>query len=118
MKRPCKRYYLLDRISIHRLHEECNILGLEQRRRKQFLRLMYLNSRKVENIKQPARVTRAVDKVVFNIPGKCDVKYLSSPFYRGTLIWNNLSRNQQRADSVIQFVKLINGLYVGYQEIW
>ena len=51
--RMCKMYYLLDRISIDRLHTECNILGLEQRRCKQQLRLMYLHSKNVVNVKKP-----------------------------------------------------------------
>ena len=28
--RLCKRYYIRDHIQIHNLHNECNILGLEQ----------------------------------------------------------------------------------------
>ena len=116
--RMCKSYYLLDRISIVRLHEECKILGLEQRRRKQLLRLMFLHSKNAGNIKQQARVTRTTVKLVFKTPAKCDGKYLGSPFYKGTLIWNNLSREQQHAVNVSQFVKAINGLYTRYQELW
>ena len=116
--RLCKRYYLLDRISIHRLHEECKIIGLEQRRRKQMLRLMYLHSKKADIIKQPARVTRTIEKIVFKVPSKCDVKYLNSPFYKGTMYWDNLNHEQQKADNVLQFMKLIHGLYSVYEEIW
>ena len=39
--RLCKRYYLRDRVRIDHLHNECNIIGLEQRRHRQLLRLMY-----------------------------------------------------------------------------
>ena len=35
--RMCNRYRLLGRIRTDRLHTECKILGLEQRRRKQLL---------------------------------------------------------------------------------
>ena len=50
--RLCKRYYLLDRIPIDHLHQECNIIGLEQQRRKQLLRLMYQHSKHERNIKK------------------------------------------------------------------
>ena len=116
--RLCKRYYLLDRISIDRLHDECRILGLEQRRRKQLLRLMYLHSKKEGNVKQPVRVTRAVTKIVFRTATKCNRKYLNSPFYKGNLFWNDLSSEQQHSDNVLQFVNGIKRLYVRYQEIW
>ena len=45
--RLCKRHFLRDHVRIEYLHEQCNIhvLGLEQRRRKQLLRLMYLYSK-------------------------------------------------------------------------
>ena len=72
--RLCKRYYLLDMIQIDRLHDECKLLGLEQRRRKQLLRLMYLHSRNESNIKKPVRMTRAVKKLVFKTATKCTGK--------------------------------------------
>ena len=34
-------------------------------------------------------------KIVFKTPAKCERKYLNSPFYKGTLMWNNLSLEQQ-----------------------
>ena len=54
---------LVDRISIERLHFECRILGLEQRRHKQLLPLMYLHSKVETNMKK--HITRAVMKLVF-----------------------------------------------------
>ena len=116
--RLCKRYRLLDRISIDRLHRECTILGLEQRRRKQLLRLMYLHSKVEDNIKKPERVTRAISKIVFKTASKCSGKYLNSPFHKGTILWNNLDTELQRICTVIRFVDGLKKLYVNYQEIW
>ena len=116
--RLCKRYYLLDRIATDRLHSECKILGLEQRRRNQLLRLMYLHSKNDANVKEPLRTTRAITKIVFKTATKCNSKYLNSPFYKGTVLWNGLSPQQQRTDNVLQFVNGIKRLYAGYQEIW
>ena len=48
--RLCKQYRLLDRITKDRLHSECKILGLEQRRRDD------------ENTKKTVRRTRAASK--------------------------------------------------------
>ena len=57
-------------------------------------------------------------KIVFKTPAKFEGKYLNSPFYKGTLMWNNLSRERQTVDSVLQFKNVLNGMYDGYQEIW
>ena len=116
--RLCKRYFLLDMIRIRDLHAECTLLGLEQRRRKQLLRLMYLHSKDESNIKQPARLTREASKIVFKIPSRCTDKYMRSPFYKGNILWNQLDVNVQKICNVTKFTEALNTLYVGYQEIW
>ena len=75
-------------IRIDRLHSECEILRLEQRRRKQLLRLMYLHSKVEANMKKPERITRAIMKPVFKTASRCTNKYLNSPLYKGTILWN------------------------------
>ena len=116
--RLCKKYYLLDMTRIDVLHNECRILGLEQRHRKQLLRLMYLHSRNDNDLKVPVRLTRAGTKLIFKTATKCTTKYLNSPFYKGTLLWNQLSSMDQRANTVSCFVNCVARLYVSYQEIW
>ena len=116
--RKCKRYYLRDRVQINVLHSECAILGLEQRRRKQLLRLMYIHSRKVANLKRPARQTRAASKLTFNIATKCTTKYICSPFYKGNRLWNDLSEDLQKSCNVLKFTQGLNTLYKVYEEIW
>ena len=116
--RLCKRYCLLDRVGIDRLHRECTIIGLEQRRRRQLLRLMYLHSKVGHNIKVPQRVTRAITKLVFTTATRCTNKYLNSPFYKGTILWNDLDVELQKIDNVKLFVEGIKKLYRNYQEIW
>ena len=93
-------------------------LKLEQSRHKQLLHLMYLHSKNEANLRKPVCVTRAVNKLVFKTATKCTGKYLGSPFYKGTLLRNVLSSEQQRTDTVVQFVNGIKRLYVGYQELW
>ena len=116
--RLCKRYYLLDRVPIYRLHNECTLIGLEQRRRRQLLRLMYLHSKIESNVKKPVRVTRAITKVTFKTASRCVNKYLNSPFYKGTILWNNLDVELQRIGSVKRFVGELKKLDRNYQEIW
>ena len=116
--RLSKRYYLLDRIRIEQLHFECKILGLEQRRRKQLLRLMYLHSKVHTNIKIPIRPTRAMTKVIFNTATRCTSKYLNSPFYKGTVLWDNIDNELQRVNNVHQFQLGVKKLYTEYREIW
>ena len=116
--RVCKKYYLLDMIRIDILHNECRILGLEQRRRKQLLRLMYLHSKDDNNLKVPVRLTRAMTKVYFKTATKCTTKYLNSPFYKGTLFWNQLSSVEQHTDNVSRFVTSLSRIYKNYQEVW
>ena len=95
--RICNRYRLLDRIQIERLHFESRILGLEQRRRKQLLRLMYLHSRVEDYMKVSVRITRAATKLIFKTATRCTGKYLNSPFYKGVLLWNKLDSETQRS---------------------
>ena len=116
--RLCKRYHLLDRVRICDLHEQCTILGLEQRRRKQLLRLMYLHSKVERNLKNPVRLTRAVNKINFKTATRCTGKYFHSPFYKGTLLWNDLTTELQKSDNVIMFTNRLKKLYIVYEEIW
>ena len=60
---------------------------------------------------QPIRLTRAAMRKTFKTPTKCTVKYLKSPFYKGTILWNQL-------EAVTKFVEALKPLYVGYQETW
>ena len=112
------RYRLLDRIEIDRLHSECKIIGLEQRRRKQLLRLMYIHSRNCDNIKVHVRITRTVEKLIFKKATKCTGKYINSPFYKGTLLWDKLAKDLQHVNTVERFMEELKKLYTVYHEIW
>ena len=113
--RICLRYKLADRISERMLHFEGKIQSLEQRRNLQLLKIMYHQSKSIQNIKVPCRLTRAAEKIVFKIPTRCTTKYLSSVYYLGTQLWKNLSENIQRAENIVRFEKLIAPQYNVYQ---
>ena len=112
--RICLRYRLADRVSERILHHEGNMQSLEQRRSLQLLKIMYHQSKKLQNIKTAVRPTRAAEKVVFNIPSKCTTKYLNSSYYLGTQIWDNLNGDIQRSENVMEFEKSIAPLYKTY----
>ena len=61
--RICLRYKLADRISERMLHFEGKIQSLEQRRNLQLLQIMYHQSKNIQNIKVPCRLTRAAEKL-------------------------------------------------------
>ena len=113
--RICLRYNLADRVSEERLNTEGRIQSLKQRNEKQLLKLMYYQSKKMENLKEPNRHTRATEKIVFKIPTRCTTKFLNSSYFRGTQLWNNLPRNIQCSETMFKFEKSIAPLYKTYR---
>ena len=81
---------------------------------------MYMHSKHeiYINVKVPVRPTRLVSKIVFKTATRCTGKYLGSPFYKGTLLWNMLSAELQKIDSVARFKNGLKNIYTRYQEIW
>ena len=109
--RFCENKRLQDCVSIEKLHKKSNLLSLEQRRMKQVLVIMYKLSKDIKNRKVTNRVTRTSNKFIFHTDTKIGTKYASSPFYKGTLIWDKLPEETQLAENIFQFKKDINRLY-------
>ena len=59
-------------------------------------------------------MTRAAGKIIFKTATKCTGKYMNSPFYKGTLFWNDISAVEQYLESVLQFANVLDKLYVLY----
>ena len=115
--RLCLRYRLADRVSIQRLHLEANLQSVEQRGIFQLLKLLYGYSRNRNHLKAPIRLTRAGTKVVFDIPTKCTDKYLNSPLYKGSQIWDLLPENVQRSDTLKEFIRYTYYCYAEYRNL-
>ena len=81
----------------------------------QMLKLMYYQSKKECNIKEPNRHTRAADKIVFDIPSRCTAKFLNSSYYIGSQLWDTLPGDTQRMENLSDFEKSISPLYKTYQ---
>ena len=105
---------MIDHVAIEQLRAEANLQSLEQRRIFQLLKLLYSCSMDRKYLKITANRTRVDAKVVFNIPGKCTTKFLNSPFYKGTQVWNNLPVDVERAVNIDIFSKRIRPLYSTY----
>ena len=100
--RICDKSKVADRVSLEKLHSKCKILSIEQRMRKQLLRLMFLLSKEMEFIKPPLRETRNASKTVFKIPTKITPKYEKSPFLIDTKLWDDLPNDIQQVNNVFE----------------
>ena len=45
------------------------------------------------------------NKIPFKIPSRCTDKFLNSPLYKGTQLWNNLDVTIQRSETIDTFMK-------------
>ena len=63
-------------------------------------------------------MARTAEKPVFKKATKCTGKYINSPFYKGTILWDELDRDVQRVNTLERFMKELKKLYIVYQEIW
>ena len=109
--RVCFRSALIDRMKICDLHKKANLLSLEQRMRKQLLWLMFNMSLDPNNRKIGPRTLRSNNKYILKTDNKVGTKYQRSPFYQGTIIWNELSKDVQFTDNVYEFKKLVKRMY-------
>ena len=115
--RICDKSHIVDKVSIDKLHGKCKILSLEQRMQKQLLWLMYLLSKDANLIKTLTRETRSTSKITFKVPTRITPKYENSPFYIGTKLWNELSREIQHCNNVYEFKKEIYKKYPVYKDL-
>ena len=78
---------------------------------KQLLWLMYNMSLDHNNRKIGVRNLRSNIKYIFKTDNKIGTKYQRSPYYLGTLLWNELPKDVQFADNVYEFKKLVKRRY-------
>ena len=95
----------------------CSINRAEQRMRVQLLWLMYMLSKDVSFLKVPNRITRRVDRIVFNVPNRILSVYERSPYYVGTKLWDDLPNHVQELDNVFAFKKEIRRRHRTYVKL-
>ena len=93
--RFCNNNKREDRVHLDEMHSKAKLISLEQRRCKHILSLMYKLSKNEVNRKSGVRRTRQYEKYVFQTDTKIGTKYASSPFYKGTKLWDKMSRDVQ-----------------------
>ena len=113
--RICNKSRISDKISIEKLHEKYKIISLEQRRRKQLLRLMYSLSKDEKYLHVLGQLTRNANRISFKVPTRITHVYEHSPYYIGTVLWNSLPQAVQESNSIFEFKRemdRINRTYV------
>ena len=115
--RYCKNVQIIDKVSIAKIHDSIGLLSLEQRRQKQLLNLMFIQSIKGKSRLVTNINTRSQTKYVFNVPAKMGSKYQKSPYFLGTRLWNNLDKTTQELPCKFAFKKHIEYLYKKYNPL-
>ena len=109
--RTCLLHDRREHVTIDRLHEEMGLISLEQRgwihplcleqrRNIQLLKLMFSRSKNILCIKEPVRALQGNGKIKFKLMSRCTGKYLNSPLFRGSVLWDKLTANVQKLMSV------------------
>ena len=106
-----------EHITIDRLHSEMNLVSLEQRRNIQLLTLKFYRSKNEAYIKKPVRILRGNRKIQFKLMTRCTGKYLNSPLYRGSTLWDTLPEEIQHAVSTKVFTQNVCNLNRTYVDL-
>ena len=115
--RTCYNVKLRDRVAIRGMHNRANLLSLEQRRQVQLLTLMFIyksihpDAGRIYN-----RRTRAANVYTFTRERYNCVKYRSSPYYKGSILWD-ITHEMKRCITLSEFRKHLKKMYKTYSDI-
>ena len=116
--RVCFNVRLRDRISVAGMHNRANLLSLDQRRQIQVLSLLFiykgrhLDVRRVYNRRTPAANNFNFVRERYNC-----IKYKSSPYYKGSIIWDTLPPGVKNSLTLTAFKKGLKTIYSTYNEM-
>ena len=82
-----------------------NLISLEQRRNIQLLKSLFVRSKDDKYLKKHVRVLRGNVKLQLKLMSRCSTKYINSPLYRGTVLWDKLLGDEQRSRTIDIFTK-------------
>ena len=105
--RICTGVKLHDHVRIEHLHEKCEIVSLEQRRRHQLLMLMYKKSTDFPMHKVLPRNTRESNRIVFKTDNYEGSLYKHSPYFVGSKLWDKLPRDVIEVSNIFVFRNVI-----------
>ena len=103
--RICTRRRLADHIRISDLHKKCKIVSLEQRRRMQFLSLVYKKSKDLTLRKVFPRNKRESVRLVFKTDQYEGALYKRSPYFIGSKLWDALPISDIECPDIFSFRK-------------
>ena len=114
--RVCYNVRLRDRVSNARMHSDACLLSLEQRRQKQLLYLMFIHKQMYNVARIHARPTRAAQTFSFIRERYNCMKYKSSPYYKGAILWDNIPLTARNSLNLLDFKKQLRLIYRHYSE--
>ena len=62
------------------------------------------------NVRIPARNTRGARRDQFDVERYNNLKYKNSPFFKGSVLWNQLPLDIAQSDSIFQFKKSLKNI--------
>ena len=116
--RVCFNVRLRDRVAVRGMHARANLLSLEQRRHIQVLCLMFMYKNRHYDVRRVHnRRTRAAELYSFIRERYNCTKYRTSPYYKGSLLWDVLPVEAKRTESLLEFKKCLKKVYKTYDDI-
>ena len=113
--RICYNVRLRDKVLIERMHNQANLLSLDQRRQKQVLLLLFIyKNRHVNARRVHARNTRAAEVYSFVRERYHNIKYKNSPYYKGSLLWDTLPIPTRLCLNITDFRNCLRRIYHRY----
>ena len=113
--RICFNVRLRDRVSVERMHRRAKLTSLEQRRQVQLLSLMFIYKERHDNVRRVYnRRTRAANVYSFVRERYNCVKYRTSPYYKGSLLWDTLPPEMKICRTLLDFKKGLKNIYSVY----
>ena len=109
--RVCYNVRLCDRVSIIQMHSRAGLLSLEQRRKKQLLSLMFIYKQRHNVARIHSRRTRAAEIFSFVRERYNCIKYKNSPYYKGALLWDDLTVLARNSANLLEFKKHVSHEY-------
>ena len=82
-----------------------------------FMKLMFFRSKNEVYIIKPVRTLRANRKIQFKLMSRCTGKYMNSPIYRGSTLWDILSEDIQHVVSIKVFTQRVCNLNKTYVDL-
>ena len=104
----CYNVRLRDRVSIEHMHTRANLLSLEQQRQKQLLHLTFIHKHRHNVARISSRRTRAAGVYTFVWERYSCIKYRNSPYYKGSLLWDDLPIAFRSCRTLLEFKKCLS----------